>query len=103
MIGGSLHELNQAGGDEITWYRVRKGSEHVLGYCAPSQEVLDRVEAQASCSMKHFEYATGWLEHRARLFPERTFAHDIAKLAREGYDHLAAELSGECSTFRTDF
>ncbi len=96
-VGSSYHNIVQAGGDQIEWYRVQSAAGgYYLGYCAPSQQVVDSIKDETACSMQDIGFSVALLRSRATFFAEGSLADEIADKAQEGYDKLHAELDGTC-------
>ncbi len=96
-VGGSYDDIVQVGGDQIEWYRVRSAYEgYYLGYCAPSQDVIDTVKAETACSMDDLKFSVDLLRARAAFYDPNSLAGEIADKAQEGYDKLQDELDGTC-------
>lgn len=97
-VGSAYSHIVQAGGDQITWYRVFSQRDgYYAGYCAPAQEVVQQVKDETACSMSDIQFSVSLLRSRATLFSAGSLAHEIADKAQEGYDKLQVELDGTCS------
>ena len=97
-VGSSYNGIVQAGGDQITWYRIHSGQTgYYAGYCAPSQEVVQQVKDETACAMSDIQFSVNLLRSRATFFSAGSLAHEIADKAQEGYDKLQSELDGTCS------
>lgn len=98
FIGTAYDRIATAGGDEISWVKVTPpGGEAYLGYCAPSQAVLDRVKVETACAMTDLSLSVQMLRARARFYPTGALAHELADKAVEAYGRLETELNGVCT------
>lgn len=94
----SFDRVAKAGGEQIAWYEVFPVSgDSYLGYCAPSQAVLDQVKREASCSLSDMGFAVTLLKERVRLFPGGSLSADLVAQADESYQRLAAEIGTACN------
>jgi tetratricopeptide (TPR) repeat protein len=94
-------DVAEAGLNEVTWYRVipAGGGEAYLGYCAPSDAVIEAIQAATACAMEELQTAVHLLQARVLVFGlEDTPADDVADLAEEAYDGLSVELGGVACT-----
>lgn len=95
----SYTHIVESGGDRIHWYRVRSAGsgDYYLGYCAPTQQVIEDVKDETACSMSDIAFSVRLLRARARFYDAGSLAHEIADKAQEGYDKLQEELDGTCA------
>lgn len=99
-IGLAYDRLVKVGAGEIRWVVLTSSGapDRYVGYCAPSAEVLARVEKETACAMPDLERAVSMVEIRAALFPAGSLAVEIAAGARKGFTTLNRELKGTCTT-----
>ncbi len=97
-VGASYSHIAGVGGDEIAWYRVRSAArgDYYVGYCAPSEAVVQQVKDETACSMSDFAFSVDLLRARSAFYPEGSLSDEIADKAEEGYQKLQQELDGTC-------
>lgn len=97
-VGDAYGNIVDAGGEQINWYRVQANAgDYYVGYCAPSQQVVDEVKDETACSMSDIQFSVNLLRSRAAFFDAGSLAHEIADKAQEGYEKLEEELDGTCT------
>ena len=89
--------IAQSGGESFSFYYVTPpGGESYLGYCAPTQAVLDAVLNTMACLLNDLDYGRQIIRARAELL-DSDRARDLADQADEAYEVLVRELDATCS------
>ena len=85
-------DIVDAGGDDATFFYVTPpAGDDYIGLCFSSEQTCNRTVVETIANVASLDCSTRVLQKRADLLGSNT-AHELATLARDGYQYMAAGL-----------
>ena len=90
---GTYLDIVDAGGDDASFFYVTPpAGEDYIGICFSSEQTCNNTVGQTTANVNSLDCSTRVLEKRADLLGS-TAAHELATLAREGYENMNTGLA----------